>query len=61
MKIDRLIGILAILLQQEKVTAPFLRKSSKYPEERLKHDRQMSCSLCYSFFNKTERGARYEL
>ena len=31
MKIDRLIGILAILLQQEKITAPELAENLKCP------------------------------
>ena len=31
MKIDRLIGILALLLQQERVTAPSWPEPSRYP------------------------------
>ena len=31
MKIDRLIGILSILLQREKVTAPYLAENSRCP------------------------------
>ena len=34
MKPDRLIGILSILLQREKVTAPGWRSNLKYPQDR---------------------------
>ena len=33
MKIDRLIGILSILLQEEKITAPELQKDLRFQEE----------------------------
>ena len=43
MKIDRLIGILAILLQQEKVTAPFLAETFEVSRRTINRDVEHLC------------------
>lgn len=43
MKIDRLIGILAILLQQEKVTAPFLAEKFEVSRRTINRDIESLC------------------
>lgn len=43
MKIDRLIGILSILLQQEKVTAPFLAKHFEVSRRTINRDIEALC------------------
>ena len=43
MKIDRLIGILSILLQQEKVTAPFLAEKFEVSRRTINRDIEDLC------------------
>ena len=43
MKIDRLIGILSILLQQEKVTAPYLAEKFEVTRRTISRDIENLC------------------
>lgn len=43
MKIDRLIGILSILLQREKVTAPFLAETFEVSRRTISRDIEALC------------------
>lgn len=43
MKIDRLIGILSILLQQEKVTAPYLAEKFEVSRRTINRDIEQLC------------------
>ena len=43
MKIDRLIGILAILLQQDKVTAPYLAEKFEVSRRTINRDIEAIC------------------
>ena len=43
MKIDRLIGILSILLQQDKVTAPFLAEKFEVSRRTINRDIEDLC------------------
>ena len=55
MKIDRMIGILAVLLQREKVTAPYLAEKFEVSRRTISRDIENLCRAGIPI--RTEQGA----
>ena len=61
MKIDRLIGILSILLQQEKVTAPFLAEKFEVSRRTINRDIEDLCMAGIPLVTQQEGTAVFPL
>ena len=56
MKIDRLIGILSILLQKEKTTAPFLAEKFEVSRRTINRDIESLCKAGIPIMTKQGKG-----